>query len=212
MSDPSSIAGYKIQNEVQHSFFNINLAYLAEESLNIIYLKSKDFLKKNLEQSDHLMHKFLKNEKRACLHRVWLLEWPQASLLHFYRKVGREHKPQIFWISNRVHWIFKFLIASNFAFKWTRGACGHSRRKARWSQIGFYRYRNGISSTGIFVKYRIYRYSILKFLIKFQVRPTSIDSKRCFSLYNRTISPTRTWLSESKFYTMVFINENRNFY
>ena len=45
-----------------------------------------------------------------------------------------------------------------------------------------------------------------------QVRPTSIDSERCFSVCNRIISPTRTRLSDSKFYTLVFIYENRNFY
>ena len=28
-----------------------------------------------------LMYKTLKNERRACDHRVWLLEWPQAPLV-----------------------------------------------------------------------------------------------------------------------------------
>ena len=52
----------------------------------------------------------------------------------FDRKVGRDRKPQIFWFSSRVHWIFRFAGAPDFAVKSTRGACGHSRSQTRWSQ------------------------------------------------------------------------------
>ena len=88
-----------------------------------------------------------------------------------------------------------------------------------------------------FVKYRNYRYFPVFFLFSrshffkwemhqvvrnapsdkrtealLQVRPTSVDSERCFLLCNRIISPTRTQLSDYKFYTLIFIYENRNFY
>lgn len=42
------------------------------------------------------------------------------------------------------------------------------------------------------------------------IRPTSIDSERCFSLCNHIITPLRTRLSDSKLDTIVFIYENRN--
>ena len=35
-----------------------------------------------------LMHEFSKNERLACDHRVWLLEWPQAPLLNWTAKSG----------------------------------------------------------------------------------------------------------------------------
>ena len=35
-----------------------------------------------------LMRKFSKNERRACDHRVWLLEWPQAPLVDLTAKSG----------------------------------------------------------------------------------------------------------------------------
>lgn len=42
------------------------------------------------------------------------------------------------------------------------------------------------------------------------VRPTSIDSERCFSVCGRLIAPLRTRLSDKKFETIIFIHENKD--
>ena len=42
------------------------------------------------------------------------------------------------------------------------------------------------------------------------VKTTSIDSERCFSLCNRVITPLRNRISDEKICTIVFINENKN--
>ena len=43
---------------------------------------------RSLSRLCFLMHKFSKNERRACDHRVWLLEWPQAPLVDLTAKSG----------------------------------------------------------------------------------------------------------------------------
>ena len=45
----------------------------------------------------YLGRKFSKNERRACDHRDWLLEWPQAPLVDFTAKSGAPANQKIQW-------------------------------------------------------------------------------------------------------------------
>ena len=52
---------------------------------------------RSLSRLCFLMRKFLKNERRACDHRVWLLEWPQAPLVDLTAKSDALANLKIQW-------------------------------------------------------------------------------------------------------------------
>ena len=52
---------------------------------------------RSLSRLCFLMRKFSKNKRRACDHRVWLLEWPHAPLVDLTAKSGAPANLKIQW-------------------------------------------------------------------------------------------------------------------
>ena len=65
-----------------------------------------------------------------------------SSPSRFDRSVRCARKPQIFRFSSRVHWIYRFEGALDFAVKSVKGAYDHSRNQTRWLQANFSFFEN----------------------------------------------------------------------
>ena len=69
----------------------LNIMLLKAQTLRLFLAPSLHVYWWNFERSLSWLCFFciiLKNERRACDHRVWLLEWPQAPLLNWTAKSG----------------------------------------------------------------------------------------------------------------------------
>lgn len=93
----------------------------------------------------------------------------------------------------------------------------HDAQHSEVDEYGMKRNPDNISSATLLQQIKIFQTANIKSeqLIRISeiidhIKPTSIDSERCFSVCSRILTPTRNSLGDKKFNKIVFIYENRD--